>query len=94
MQKSNLISVIVPIYNAGWYLRRRIESIITQKHAYLQIILVDDGSGDDSVAICDEYWQNDDRIEVIHKMNGGPASARSKELALVKGKYIGFEVWE
>lgn len=89
-QMDNLISVIVPIYNVGPYLRRCIESIIAQKYIHLQIILVDDGSVDDSAAICDEYQQKDDRIEVVHKKNGGPASARGKGLALAKGEYIGF----
>lgn len=89
-QKDHLISVIVPIYNVEPYLRRCVDSIIAQQHTNLQIILVDDGSVDGSAAICDEYHQKDDRIEVVHKENGGPASARDRGLALTKGEYIGF----
>lgn len=90
MQKDSLISVIVPIYNVEVYLRKCIDSIIAQKHTNLQIILVDDGSKDDSAAICDEYRQKDGRIEVVHKENGGLVSARKKGLAMARGKYIGF----
>lgn len=90
MQRDNLVSVIVPIYNVETYLCRCIESIVAQTHDNLQIILVDDGSTDGSASICDEYHNKDNRIEVIHKENGGLVSARKAGLAVAQGKYIGF----
>lgn len=90
MNEHYLISVIVPIYNVENYLKKCIESIINQEYRYLQIILVDDGSLDRSGDICDEYALVDERIEVIHKENGGLVSARKHGLALAKGEYIGF----
>lgn len=85
-----LISVIVPVYNVEKYLRKCIESILNQVYKNLQIILVDDGSTDQSGEICEEYKLIDKRIEVIHKENGGPASARKAGLALADGQYTGF----
>lgn len=85
-----LISVIVPIYNVEKYLKRSIDSIINQTYKNLEIILVDDGSTDRSGIICDEYAQRDSRIKVIHKKNGGQASAINVALDCAKGEYIGF----
>lgn len=82
--------MIVPIYNVEVYLRRCLDSIINQTYKNLQIILIDDGSIDKSKEICDKYAQIDSRITVIHKENGGPASARKAGIALAKGEYIGF----
>lgn len=70
--QENLISIIVPVYNAECHLAQCIESIINQKYSNLQIILVDDGSTDQSGKICDEYVQKDSRVQVIHRKNGGP----------------------
>lgn len=84
------ISIIVPIYNVEKYVRQCIESIINQTYKNLQIILVDDGSTDTSGLICDEYASIDDRIEVIHKKNGGLVTARKIGLQKAKGEYIGF----
>ncbi len=75
-----LITVIVPVYNVENYLRKCIESILGQVYKKLQIILVDDGSFDHSGEICEEYALMDKRIEVVHKENGGPASARKAGL--------------
>lgn len=75
--RNNFISVIVPIYNVEKYLKKCIESIINQTYKNLEIILVDDGSTDDSGKICDEYASKDTRIKVIHKVNGGQSSARN-----------------
>ena len=86
----NLISIIVPVYKVEAYLRKCIDSILNQTYKNLQIILVDDGSPDNSGAICDEYAQKDNRIQVIHKENGGVTSARQAGLDLVKGEYVGF----
>ncbi len=88
--KKPLLSVIVPVYNAEKYLRRCIESILNQTLSDLELILVDDGSPDNSGSICDEYAKKDDRVKVIHKENGGAASARNAGLDLAEGKYIGF----
>lgn len=91
MRKSKpLISIIVPIYNIQNYLRKCIESIILQKSEDLEIILVDDGSTDSSVEICDEYSREDNRIVVIHKKNGGLVSARNTGLEASQGRYVGY----
>ena len=65
------ISVIVPVWNAHDYLGRCVESIIDQTYKNLEILLVDDGSSDDSLAICNRYAEKDTRIKVFHKENGG-----------------------
>ncbi len=85
-----LLSVIVPIYKAEKYIHRCVNSILNQTLQDLELILVDDGSPDNSGAICDEYAQKDARVKVLHKENGGAASARNLGLDLAKGKYIGF----
>lgn len=90
MNKNALISIIVPIYNVDSYLRKCFDSIISQTYSDFELILVDDGSTDDSPKICDEYARKDDRIIVIHKKNGGVSSARNAGLDIAKGKYIGF----
>ncbi|NYE03864.1 glycosyltransferase involved in cell wall biosynthesis [Bacillus niacini] len=82
------VSVIVPIYKVEKYLKRCIESIINQSLEDIEIILVDDGSPDDSGNIADEYAQIDKRIIVIHKENGGIASARKAALDVAAGDYI------
>ncbi|WP_391116740.1 glycosyltransferase [Psychrobacillus sp. L3] len=84
------VSVIVPIYNVEKYLRRSIESIQTQTLKDIQIILVNDGSTDNSLSICKEYQEKDNRIELIDKPNGGVSSARNAGLEVAKGEYIGF----
>lgn len=85
-----LISVIVPVYNVGKYLKESIESIQRQTYENLQIILVDDGSTDDSGDICDFYAERDSRIEVIHQENQGITYTRKVGLKKAKGTYIGF----
>ena len=72
-----MISVIVPIYNVEQYLKKCIESIISSTYTNLEIILVDDGSTDESGKICDEFQTKDKRIKVIHKKNGGLSDARN-----------------
>ncbi|NBJ97536.1 glycosyltransferase [bacterium 1xD8-48] len=90
MDKTELISVIVPVYNIEKYIERCIESITSQTYSNLEIILVDDGSADDSGRICDRYKIKDPRINVIHKCNGGLSTARNAGIARAKGDYIGF----
>ncbi len=88
--KQPIISIIVPVFNIGHYLNKCIQSIVDQTYDDLQIILVDDGSSDDSSTICDEWGQKDNRIIVIHKENGGLSDARNKGLSIASGEYIGF----
>ncbi len=85
-----LISIIIPVYKTKEYLPKCIESIFSQTYTNLEIILVDDGSPDDSGQICDEYAQKDSRVIVIHKENGGVSSARNAALDIAKGSYILF----
>lgn len=70
------ISIIVPVYQAEKWMRRCLDSIVAQSFADWECILVDDGSTDDSGAVCDEYAARDNRFKVIHKENGGVSSAR------------------
>ena len=84
------LSVIIPVYNTEKYLEQCIRSIQKQTYSNIEIILVDDGSPDNSGRICDKYAQMDKRIEVIHKENGGLSDARNKGIDISKGKYITF----
>lgn len=84
------ISVIVPIYKVEKYLDRCIDSIINQTYKHLEIILVDDGSPDHCPQMCDEWAKKDNRIKVIHKINGGVSSARNAGLDVATGEYIQF----
>ncbi|MBQ0097561.1 MAG: glycosyltransferase [Oscillospiraceae bacterium] len=84
------ISIIVPIYNVENYLRKCIDSILSQTYKNLEIILVDDGAADNCPAICDEYAKKDDRIVVVHKENGGLSDARNAGIDVSTGDYIGF----
>ncbi len=89
-ENRSLISVIVPVYKAEIYLNACIDSILAQTYKNLEIILVDDGSPDDSGKICDDYAEKDSRIKVIHKENGGVSSARNAGLDAAVGAYIAF----
>lgn len=84
------ISVIVPVWNAHDYLTRCVESIMAQTYQNLEILLVDDGSTDDSFEICKSFAEKDPRIKVFHKENGGQSSARNYALDHATGEYIGF----
>lgn len=85
-----LISVIVPIYNAAEWLERCLDSIRMQTYKALEVILINDGSTDGSSEICNRYSEMDKRFIVIHKENGGAASARNEGLRRCRGDYIGF----
>lgn len=87
---SPLISVIVPVYNAEHTLKDCVDSILSQSVKNFELILIDDGSKDHSLKICDEYAAQDNRIVVIHKQNGGVSSARNSGLEIAKGKWITF----
>jgi glycosyltransferase involved in cell wall biosynthesis len=86
--KTQLISVIIPVYNMEEYLDRCIESVVGQSHANLEIILVDDGSTDSSSALCDAWSQRDQRITVIHQENQGLFRARISGLEKITGAYF------
>lgn len=85
-----LISIIVPIYNVENYLRNCVDSIINQTYQNLEIILIDDGSTDNSGHICDEYVQKDNRIVVIHQKNSGVSVARNVGIHKASGEWICF----
>ena len=84
------VSIIVPVYNVEKYLERCIDSIRQQDYAELEIILIDDGSTDNSPAMCDKYALADQRIVVVHKENGGLSSARNKGLEMATSPFITF----
>lgn len=84
------ISIIVPVYKVEEYLARCVDSILAQTYTDLEIILVDDGSPDNSGEICDAYAEKDDRIKVIHKANGGLSDARNTGIDQATGSYLTF----
>lgn len=84
------ISVIVPVYKAEQYLKRCVKSILEQTYQNFELILVDDGSPDNSPSLCDEWAKNDNRIHVIHKENGGASSARNAGLKEATGNWVTF----
>ena len=86
----NLISVIIPVYNSEKYLRACLDSVINQTYKHLDIILINDGSTDQSGYICDEYAKKDSRIKVIHQNNQGVSAARNKGMSEIKGDYVSF----
>ena len=78
MNKDNiLVSVIMPVYNSQQYLHDAINSVLAQTYINLELILVDDGSKDESPQICDDFVKIDERVRVFHKKNGGVCSARN-----------------
>ncbi len=85
-----LISIIVPVYNVEVFLDSCIESIVNQTYFNLEIILVDDGSTDNSSQLCDDWASKDSRIRVIHKKNGGLSEARNIGIDAAAGAYIAF----
>ncbi|HFI0054506.1 TPA: glycosyltransferase family 2 protein [Streptococcus suis] len=87
---TQLISFIVPVYNAQAYLEQCLQSILEQTYSHWEAILIDDGSTDQSASICDSYAARDHRFRVIHKENGGVSDARNTGLEYAKGAYITF----
>ena len=86
----HMISVISPCYNAEQYIRRYIESMLSQTFPDWELILIDDGSSDRTGMICDEYAAGDSRIRVTHKENGGVSEARNVGLSQSKGTFVAF----
>ncbi len=84
------VSIIVPLYNAEKFAKRCIESVLIQTFSNYELILINDGSKDNTGAICDQYAAKDARIKVLHKVNGGVSSARNKGLDIAKGEWITF----
>jgi glycosyltransferase involved in cell wall biosynthesis len=87
---NDLISIIIPVYNMEKYLDRCVHSVLNQTYENLEIILVDDGSTDNSPNMCDNYALKDSRIKVVHKENGGLSDARNAGLRIATGDYIGY----
>ncbi len=85
-----IISVIIPVYNVERDLQRCLDSVIAQTYSHIEILLVDDGSTDNSCMICDRYAGIDSRISVIHQKNGGVGKARNAGLDAATGDYISF----
>jgi len=86
--ESPLISVVIPIYGVAPYLRRCIDSVLHQSYRNIEVVLVDDGSPDASGAICDAYREQDSRVVVIHKSNGGISDARNRGTEVATGTYL------
>lgn len=84
------ISIIVPVYNVQKYLPRCLDSILSQTFQDLEILLIDDGSTDQSGELCEDYAKKDNRIRVIHKLNGGLSDARNAGIDIANGEYIAF----
>ena len=84
------ISIIVPVYNAERTLRKCVDSILSQEYKDFELLLVDDGSKDGSPLICDEYAEQDERVKVFHKPNGGVSSARNLGLDHAQGEWVTF----
>lgn len=90
MNDMTLISIIVPVYNAAHYLDKCISSLMEQTHQNLEIILINDGSTDNSLEICRKYADMDSRIQVLTQANKGPSAARNAGLDAAKGEFVGF----
>lgn len=90
MNNTVRVTIIVPVYNAENQIKKCIDSILCQNMEEIEVVIVDDGSTDNSGRICDKYAQQDKRIRVIHKKNEGVSIARNTGLDVVVGEYIGF----
>ena len=90
MGKKDLVSIVIPVYNGEKYLRKCLDSIIGQTYQAWELLLIDDGSSDSSGDICDEYAAKNEKIKVLHKENGGQASARNTGLTMAQGEYVSF----
>ncbi|EGO5804879.1 glycosyltransferase, partial [Enterococcus faecalis] len=84
------ISIIVPVYNVEKYLEKCVRSILAQTFTDFELILVDDGSPDSSGAMCDQFAEQDQRVKVIHKENGGLSDARNAGIEIAQGEFLGF----
>ena len=87
---NEMVSVIIPIYNTQKYLKRCMDSVIEQTYQNIEIILIDDGSSDNSLEICKKYQENDKRVYIISGKNCGVSHARNLGIDKAKGKYLYF----
>lgn len=85
-----LVSIIIPVYNTEQHLQKCLDSVINQTYHNIEIILIDDGSTDNSGKICDDYAKKDDRVKVYHQKNSGVSCARNLGLDVAQGEYISF----
>lgn len=90
MKADPLVSVIVPVYNAGDYLQECLSSVADQNYKNLEIILVDDGSTDGSAEVCDAFARKDQRFQVLHQRNMGAVEARRNGIIYTSGEYACF----
>lgn len=88
--KSETISIVIPVYKVAQYLEQCILSVVNQTYKNLEILLIDDGSPDESGMICDQWAKKDSRIKVIHKKNGGLSDTRNTGLNMCNGEFIAF----
>jgi glycosyltransferase involved in cell wall biosynthesis len=93
---SPLVSVVIPMYNAAAFIGQTVESVLAQTYHPLEVIVVDDGSHDNSAAIV-EQWAGENRVRLVHQKNAGVSAARNKGLAMTRGRYIAFldadDIW-
>ena len=89
-EQRELISIIIPVYNAEGVLHRSVESVLNQNYKNIEIIIIDDGSTDQTGSIIDEYAKKDSRIRVFHKINEGPPKARNLGVFNAKGSFVAF----
>lgn len=85
-----LVGIIIPVYNVEKYIRRCLDTVISQTYKNIEVLLIDDGSSDSSYSICQEYSKKDNRLKLLHKENGGVSSARNIGIDVANGKYISF----
>lgn len=90
IEKNELVSVIIPVYNVEQYLENCVRTVINQTYSELEIILIDDGSTDKSSSLCDKLANEDDRITVVHKQNEGLGAARNDGIKISAGAYLVF----
>lgn len=88
--KENLVSIIIPMYNAQKYIRKTLESILNQEYKNFEILLVNDGSTDNSIETIEDLVKNNSQIEIINKENSGPSDSRNLGIQKAKGSYITF----
>ncbi|MGI2328935.1 glycosyltransferase family 2 protein [Planococcus sp. YIM B11945] len=90
MEEKQLVSIIVPVYNAEKYISQCVESILSQTYGHIELLLIDDGSTDSSGKVCKEFAARDPRVNVIHQPNAGPSAARNRGIAEASGTFIQF----
>ena len=98
MHNQQLVSIITPLYNGERFVRQTIESVLQQTYQHWEMIIVNDGSRDNSPAIVENYVKQDSRITLYHQANQGSASARNNAISRAKGRYIAFldsdDLWD